>query len=68
MKPEKEKWDRKLGKLARARVKPKPEATTKTSIRVPKETWRRVKILAVEENKTVHALLAEAIDRLLEER
>jgi predicted DNA-binding ribbon-helix-helix protein len=61
-------WEKKLTRLARKKTDAVGDETVKTSVRVAKETWARVRHLAIEENKTVHALLAEAIERLLEEK
>jgi hypothetical protein len=59
------KWERKLGKLARQSVK--PEATTKTSIRVPVPLWDRVRMLAIQRHKTTQELVLEAIKQLVKE-
>lgn len=56
---------RKLGKLARQSVKPKPEKTTKTSIRVPVSLWDQVRMLAIRRHVAAQDLVLEAIQQLV---
>jgi len=48
---------------------PAPTAATATTAKlttyVPKATWRRLKLMAIDQDKTVNDLLREALDLLL---
>jgi predicted DNA-binding ribbon-helix-helix protein len=44
-----------------------PGGTVKTSVRVPRATWDRVRMLAIRRGVTAQALIVKAIERILKE-
>jgi predicted DNA-binding protein len=44
-----------------------PGVTVKTSVRVPRATWDRVRVLAIRRGVTAQALIVEAIENILKE-
>lgn len=45
--------------------KPKAEEIIKTTIRVPKQLWDKVRIRAIEQNTSAEALVVKALGELL---